>query len=44
VFSFWKADADDKPGFDKQGEKDWVLTTSLGGTKISIILIGKADE
>jgi hypothetical protein len=44
VFSFWKADADDKPGFDKQGEKDWVLTTNLGGTKISIILIGKADE
>jgi hypothetical protein len=44
VISFWKADADDKPGFDKQGEKDWVLTTNLGSTKISIILIGKADE
>ncbi len=44
VISFWKADADDKPGFDKQGEKDWVLTTNLGSTKVSIILIGKADE
>lgn len=44
VLSFWKADADDKPGFDKQGEKDWVLTTNLGSTKVSIILIGKADE
>lgn len=44
VLSFWKADADDKPGFQKQGEKDWVLTTNLGDTKVSIILIGKADE
>src|SRR5258708_7055423 len=44
VISFWKADADDKPVFDKQGEKDWVLTTNLGSTKVSIILIGKADE
>lgn len=44
VLSFWKADADDKPGFEKQGEKDWVLTTNLGDTKVSIILIGKADE
>jgi len=44
VLSFWKADADDKPGFQKQGEKDWVLTANLGDTKVSIILIGKADE
>ena len=44
VLSFWKADADDKPGFDKQGEKDWVLTTMLGDTKVSIILIGKSEE
>jgi hypothetical protein len=44
VFSFWKADADDKPGFEKQGEKDWVLTTNLGDTKVSIILIGKAED
>jgi hypothetical protein len=44
VLSFWKADADDKPGFQKQGEKDWVLTANLGDTKVSIIVIGKADE
>jgi hypothetical protein len=44
VLSFWKADADDKPGFAKQGEKDWVLTTNLGATKVSIILIGKSEE
>lgn len=44
VLSFWKADADDKPGFAKQGEKDWVLTTNLGDTKVSIILIGKSEE
>ncbi len=44
VLSFWKADADDKLGFDKQGEKDWVLTTMLGTTKVSIILIGKSEE
>lgn len=44
VLSFWKADADDKIGFDKQGEKDWVLTTMLGDTKVSIILIGKSEE
>jgi hypothetical protein len=44
VISFWKAEADDKPGFEKQGEKDWVLTTNLGDTKVSIILIGKVEE
>ncbi len=44
VLSFWKADADQKPGFEKQGEKDWVLTAKLGDTAVSVILIGKADE
>jgi hypothetical protein len=44
VLSFWKADAGDKAGFEKQGEKDWVLTTNLGDTKVSIILIGKVEE
>jgi len=44
VLSFWKADAGDKPGFDKQGEKDWVLNTKLGDTAVSIILIGKVEE
>jgi hypothetical protein len=44
VLSFWKADADQKPGFEKQGEKDWVLTAKLGDTAVSIILIGKADD
>ena len=44
VLSFWKADADQKPGFEKQGEKDWVLSTKLGDTLVSIILIGKAED
>jgi hypothetical protein len=43
VLSFSKADADQKPGFEKQGEKDWVLTTKLGDTAISITLIGVAE-
>ncbi len=43
VLSFWKADADQKPGFEKQGEKDWVLTTRIGDTTVSIILIGAAE-
>jgi hypothetical protein len=43
VLSFWKADKDDKPGFDKQGDSDWVLTTNLGNVSVSIILVGKAE-
>jgi len=43
VLSFWKSDADQKSGFEKQGEKDWVLTTKLGDTLVSIILIGAAE-
>ena len=44
VLSFSKADADQKAGFEKQGEKDWVLTAKLGDTLVSITLIGKADD
>jgi len=44
VLSFWKADADQKPGLEKQGEKDWVLTAKLGDTAVSIILIGKVED
>lgn len=44
VLSFWKADADQKVGFEKQGEKDWVLSAKIGDTAVSIILVGKADE
>lgn len=43
VLSFWKADKDDKPGFDKQGESDCVLTTKLGNVSVSIILVGKVE-
>jgi hypothetical protein len=43
VFSFWKADADQKAGLEKQGEKDWVLSAKLGDTLVSIILIGAAE-
>lgn len=44
VLSFSKADADQKAGFEKQGEKDWVLTAKIGDTLVSIILIGKAED
>jgi hypothetical protein len=43
VLSFWKAD-NDKPGFEKQGDSDWVLTTKLGDIPVSIILIGKTGD
>lgn len=42
VLSFWKADSDFKPGFDKQGDSDWVLQTNLGGIPVCVILIGQA--
>ena len=36
-------DKDDKTGFAKQGENDWVLlTTNLGNVPVSIILVGQA--
>ena len=44
VLSFWKSDADQKAGFEKQGEHDWVLTTKIGDVAVSIILIGKVEE
>ncbi len=40
VLSMWKADMDFKPGFDKQGDTDWVLQTKMGDLPIAIILIG----
>jgi hypothetical protein len=40
--SIWKADTDFKPGFEKQGENDWVLQTRIGDTPVAIILIGQA--
>jgi len=43
VFSFWKADAGAKPGFEQAGETDWTLTTKLGDTLITVILIGKHE-
>jgi len=43
VLSLWGAGANDPAGFAKQGENDWVLTTKVGATPISIILIGKAE-
>ena len=44
VLSVWKADPDDKTGLAKQGDTDWVLTTNLGSTKISIIVAGAAGS
>jgi len=43
VLSFWKADPSSKPGLEKQGENDWVLTTKIGDIPVSIILIGRAE-
>jgi hypothetical protein len=44
VLSFWKSDADTKPGLEKQGESDWVLNTKIGDLSVSIIVAGKAGE
>ena len=43
VFSMWKDDADAKPGFEKQGENDWVLHVKIGDVPVAIILVGKAE-
>ncbi len=41
VLSIWAAGASDPLGFAKQGDSnDWALTTKVGGTAISIILVG----
>lgn len=39
--SFWKAESDSKPGFEKEGEGDWVLHTRIGDTPVAVILIGQ---
>ncbi len=43
VFSMWKDEADAKPGFEKQGENDWVLHAKIGDVPVAIILVGKAE-
>jgi len=44
VLSVWGAGADDATGFAKQGDADWVLTTKISSTPVSIILIGQAQS
>ncbi|MBI4874820.1 MAG: hypothetical protein HY822_09335 [Acidobacteria bacterium] len=41
TLSFWKAEDDAKPGFEKSGDSDWVLQTRIGDTPVTIILIGQ---
>jgi hypothetical protein len=43
VFSFWKQDANFKPGLEKEGENDWILRTKLGDIPIALIVIGKVE-
>jgi len=43
VLSFWAAGSGDAAGFAKQGENDWVLTTKIGSTPVSVILVGKVE-
>ncbi len=43
VLSIWAAGASDAAGFAKQGENDWVLTTKIGDTPVSLILVGKVE-
>jgi hypothetical protein len=43
VFSMWKDEPDAKPGFEKQGENDWVLHVKIGTVPVAIILVGKAE-
>src|SRR5437867_12410574 len=44
VLSIWGAGASDAAGFAKQGDADWVLTTKIGSTPVSVILIGQAQS
>lgn len=44
VLSIWKASDDSSPGFEKDGDHDWVLRSTIGDKKIAIILIGTADH
>jgi len=44
VLSMWGAGSGDAAGFAKQGDADWVLTTKIGSTPVSIILIGQAQS
>ncbi len=39
--SFSRAEDDSKPGFEKEGESDWVLHTKIGDTPVAIILVGQ---
>jgi hypothetical protein len=44
VLSIWAAGASDPAGFSKQGDSnDWALTTKIGDTPVSIILVGKFE-
>ena len=44
VLSIWGAGASDPAGFAKQGDSnDWALTTKIGDTPVSIILVGKFE-
>ena len=40
----WKADSDWEEGFAQLGEHDWVLSTKIGETQVSIILIGTNEH
>jgi hypothetical protein len=43
VLSMWYVDSDYQPGLQQIGEHDWVLFTEVGGAKIALILVGKAE-
>lgn len=43
VLSIWASGPSDPSGLSKQGENDWVLNTKIGGTAVSVILVGKVE-
>src|ERR1700730_14890835 len=44
VLSMWaESSSDPVPNFAKQGDTDWVLSTKIGTTPVSIILIGQVQ-
>lgn len=43
VYSIWKAEGSATPGLAKEGEEDWVLTTKIGDSAISMIVFGKFE-
>jgi hypothetical protein len=43
VLSMWLIESNFQPGLSQAGEHDWALQAEVGGAKIGLILVGKAE-